>query len=438
MTELAAVATGALGTRRYVLYVSETQRQADDHVHTVARRLESVLFADLYDEMASRAVSQYGHSLGWRRNRLLTESDFVVDAIGLDVARRGAKLRDVRPDFIIFDDLDARHDGPDLVQRKIATLTDSILPAGSDDVAILGVQNLVQPEGIFARLAGIAEEPADFLVDRVPTRVIPAVWDLEVEQSPDGVRIVGGEPSWDGQDLEACQREVDNIGFSAFRREMQHEVDAAGGIFEHLDYQRIDWPELPDLVRTTVWVDPAVTAHDGSDAVGIQADALGADGRIYRLYSFERVITPEEALRRAILKAKELRAGSVGIETDQGGDTWKSVFRETARVLIEEGQLQESEIPELHSAKAGAGHGSKVERASRMLADYERGQVVHVRGTHGLLERCLGRFPLRKPFDLVDASYWSWAFLRRGKIERPLPENFGRLRPRRGRLGTAW
>ena len=197
-TELAAVATGALGTRRYVLYVSETQRQADDHVHTVARRLESVLFADLYDEMASRALSKYGHSLGWRRNRLLTESDFVVDAIGLDVARRGAKLHDERPDFIIFDDLDARHDGPELVQRKIATLTDSILPAGSDDVAILGVQNLVQPEGIFARLAGVAEEPADFLVDRVPTRIIPAVWDLEVEQSPDGVRIVDGEPSWDG------------------------------------------------------------------------------------------------------------------------------------------------------------------------------------------------------------------------------------------------
>jgi len=50
----------------------------------------------------------------------------------------------------------------------------------------------------------------------------------------------------------------------------------------------------------------------------------------------------------------------------------------------------------------------RVERNQRMLADYERGNVIHVRGTHRALERALKRFPLTKPFDLVDAAYWSW------------------------------
>jgi len=47
-----------------------------------------------------------------------------------------------------------------------------------------------------------------------------------------------------------------------------------------------------------------------------------------------------------------------------------------------------------------------------MLTDYEHGTIVHVLGTHATLERGLRRFPLRKPFDLVDAAYWSWRDLR--------------------------
>jgi len=47
-----------------------------------------------------------------------------------------------------------------------------------------------------------------------------------------------------------------------------------------------------------------------------------------------------------------------------------------------------------------------------MLVDYERGQMVHVIGTHETLERGLKRYLIRKPYDLVDAGYWSYADLR--------------------------
>jgi hypothetical protein len=43
-----------------------------------------------------------------------------------------------------------------------------------------------------------------------------------------------------------------------------------------------------------------------------------------------------------------------------------------------------------------------------MVADYERGRVVHVLGHHEILERALRRFPVAKPYDLHDAAYWSW------------------------------
>jgi hypothetical protein len=47
-----------------------------------------------------------------------------------------------------------------------------------------------------------------------------------------------------------------------------------------------------------------------------------------------------------------------------------------------------------------------------MLADYERGNMIHVLGDHAVLEKSLRRFPVREPHDLTDASYWSWYDLR--------------------------
>ena len=64
-------------------------------------------------------------------------------------------------------------------------------------------------------------------------------------------------------------------------------------------------------------------------------------------------------------------------------------------------------------AKAGTGTGGKVERNQRMLVDYEKGAIVHVTGTHEVLERALRRFP-NEPLDLADAAYWGWDYLTTG------------------------
>jgi phage terminase large subunit-like protein len=209
--------------------------------------------------------------------------------------------------------------------------------------------------------------------------------------------------------LAVCQADMDLIGLTAFRAEKQHDVEPpAGGMFNHLTFRHCRWDEVPELIRTTVWVDPAVTDTDQSDAQGIQADGLAPDGTVYRLYSWEDRASPREVLRRAILKAVELKADTVGVETDQGGDLWESEYGEVAEDLIEEGAIEAHEVPTYDSEKAGAGHGPKTARAGKMLSAYERGQFVHVAGTHETLERALRRFPKTKPFDLVDAAFWAW------------------------------
>lgn len=415
--ELAAVALGARGVRRYALYICETQDQADDHVANIAALLESDTVAAHYPTLADRAMSKFGNPKGWRRNRLRTAAEFTVDALGLDTAARGVKLETQRPDLMIFDDLDGEHDTVATTDKKIATITKKLLPAGSADVAVLAIQNLVLPGGIFAQLA---DGRADWLSDRVVSGPHPALHHLAYEQHDGRTVLVAGEPTWAGQSLAVCQEMVNSMGISAFLSECQHDVRApAGGMFDHLSFRHCAHADVPDLVRTVVWCDPAVTSTDQSDANGIQVDGVAADGTVYRLWSWEQRSTPENTLRTALLKAVEYHADHVGVETDQGGDTWRSVMIVAWQSLVDSADYphitSDMERPVFKSAKAGA-IGPKAHRAAQMLVSYERGEIVHVLGTHATLEAALNRFPKTKPYDLVDAAFWSWRELTKGGV----------------------
>lgn len=218
------MAVGYRRARRYVLYVSSTQQQADDHVANIAGLLESERLGAADRALAERSLGKYGNSRGWRRNRLRTAAGFTVDALGLDTAARGVKLDEMRPDLIVLDDIDDTSDSQDTIKKKIVAITQKLLPAGSMDAATLAVQNLVRYDGVFARLANVSDEPADFLADRIVSGPHPALIGAEFEKQPDGKwLILRGTPTWEGQNLAICQQQLNDIGLRAFRSEMQHD-----------------------------------------------------------------------------------------------------------------------------------------------------------------------------------------------------------------------
>lgn len=410
--ELAVVNLGARGIKRYCLYICETQEQADTHVANIASLLESNAISQGYAGMGDRLMGKYGNAKGWRRNRLRTASGFTVDALGLDTASRGIKLDENRPDLMVIDDIDGGLDTTATTDKKEKVLTQALIPAGSEDLVILGIQNLIHANGIFARLA---DNKADYLKNRIVSGPIPALYDFAYDNVDGHSVITGGKPSWEGQSVSHCQDRIDSMGITAFLSECQHDTEPpAGGMFSHLTYAHCNPEDVPDLVKTVVWCDPAVTDTDRSDAHGIQADGIDSKGVIYRLRSYEARSTPLDTLKKAIEWAIELGALEVGVETDQGGDTWKSVYKEACREL----GIDLTKAPRFKAEKAGS-IGPKAQRASQMLVDYERsGRIVHVIGTHAVLERALRRFPIMKPYDLVDAAFWSWRALRPAKKKR--------------------
>ena len=304
--ELAAVDLGARSKRRYCLYVSGTQTQADDHVGNVAIMLESTALAEFYPEMGERRLGKFGNSRGWRRNRLWTAHGYVVDAIGLDTAARGVKLEEQRPDLIILDDIDDSDDSPDTTRKKIEAITKRLIPAGAGDVAILAIQNLVIPNGVFAQLA---DDRADWLADRIVSGPVPALEMLNYVTEHGRHRITGGIPTWEGQGIERCQEMLNDMGLTAFLSECQHDVEATG---DQLVYGRAsDGVLIYDPARNRVphpwkweesrWriglVDPG-----GRDPTGLMVGGVAKDAML----PFPRCHAFAEHLYRGPMSASEI------------------------------------------------------------------------------------------------------------------------------------
>jgi hypothetical protein len=257
--EAACAAWAARGTRRYVWYICETQEQADDHVQNVAAMLESDEVQEYYPHLGKRLVNKFGTSKGWKRNRIRTASGFTADALGLDVAKRGVKLEEQRPDGEIFDDVDGKHDSPQVTQKKIDIITTSILPAGSYDCSVLGLQNLIHKDSIFSQLE---DGRADWLIDRYVSGPIPALRNFDYEKQPDGrTRITSGEPTWEGMDVASCQQKINDWGLRAFLTECQHKVELnlPGAIFPEWSevYHVITESEFKAFYGAVAWQDPA-------------------------------------------------------------------------------------------------------------------------------------------------------------------------------------
>jgi hypothetical protein len=408
LCETITVMLGAREKRKYVLYVSETQELADSHLLAIRSMIESPILASYYPTFSAPKVSKEGHSRGWRRNRLYCGNNFVIDAIGLDTAKRGTRIMSSRPDFFVFDDIDAKGDSPAITQKKIDTITTSLLPAGSPDAIALFVQNMIIDTGVFAQLA---QSTPPFLKNRILSGPFPALQNFSWSTDAAGKIVIDGEPTWAGFDLGKCREIVDEIGLTAFRSEFQHEYIDEGSLFAGITFKRINQKDLPPLWRKVIAIDPSVSETDRSDSNGICVAGIDDEGKIYILDSWEKRATPEFTLRKALYFAIKYNCDLVRCEGNQGDFLWQTLWES----IVEESGLSDDRIPGFEIVKATGATGGKLERAALMLVDYELGKIFHVinqQNTYLDLEAALLRLGVKKPYDLADATFWGWSELR--------------------------
>lgn len=362
--ELGCVFVGRRLARRFVLYVSGTQDQADLHVQAIASLFEQI--------GVERALSKYGTSKGWRRNQLRTKEGFNVAAYGLDGATRGIKIEKYRPDLIIFDDIDSQSDSSAAVEKKISAITRAIIPTGAGDCAILFLQNLIHENGVVSRLV---DGRAEFLLDRDEPKIEPAVVGLrtEIVALDDGRRvhrIMAGEASWEGQPLAVCERQINDWGLRAFLREAQHEVQGTEGyFFDSSKFVVVD--DAPNLIAVCLAWDLAATEGAGDHTVAVLS-GMCALGIIYVL-QVTRGQYASDKVRRLIRRNAELVHNrfprySIHIPQDPG-QAGKDQADQLRRLLAE-----------FQSVRIETTTGSKAVRARGWAEKVNLGNVRLLRG----------------------------------------------------------
>lgn len=84
---------------------------------------------------------------------------------------------------------------------------------------------------------------------------------------------------------------------------------------------------VPEMTKTVVAVDPAVSASDSSDFTGLAVCGLGEDGKAYVLYSISVKLSPDGWAKRAVGLYHEYECAAIVAEKNQGGAMVESTLR---------------------------------------------------------------------------------------------------------------
>jgi hypothetical protein len=383
IAEMACAYLACTLSRRFALYVCGTQDQADLHVQAIAALLEQMGIP--------RAVNAYSASVNWTAQRLQTVNGFGVVGVGLNSRVRGARLGEFRPDLIILDDIDETHDSPQAVTKKLKTVTSAVFAAGSADATVLFIQNKIHKDSAIAQ---VADGRAEILLGASVVEE-PAVVGLEYERTTkDGkpyYKVTAGEPTWpEGQGLAVAEKQINEWGLPTFLQESQHEDAPDGGLWNRandIDPYRASSPPA-QFQRIVIGVDPP----GGATEAGIVAVGKTYDGHYYVMHDDSGRGTPNEWMRRAVDRYWALKADTLAVETNFGGDMVQSGIRNVdARVGVKE-------------VRASRGKAVRAEPVHQL---YQSGLVHHVGVFLDLeTELCTWQVGDKSP-NRLDALVWA-------------------------------
>jgi phage terminase large subunit-like protein len=150
----------------------------------------------------------------------------------------------------------------------------------------------------------------------------------------------------------------------------------------------------PELRRTVIAIDPAVTAGEHADETGIVVAGVGYDGLAYVLRDASGRYSPNEWATRAINLFRLHEADRIVAETNNGGEMIELTLRTV--------------WPEVPFKPVSASKGKQA-RAEPVAALYEQGRVRHVGGFPALEDQMCNWEPGSGAAsrDRVDELVWA-------------------------------
>lgn len=207
--------------------------------------------------------------------------------------------------------------------------------------------------------------------------------------------------------------EMAYAGTRVGRQELAGELmdDVVGALWQLWMFElpgfRLDPPDVPELERIVVSVDPAMTSGEGSDLSGLTVVGCdsgyqhrwGGDSRkhAYILHAEAVRALPEATMTRVSELYHRYKADAVVVEANNGGDYLPAVLRQVD--------------PSSHIKTIYASRGKRT-RAEPISSLYEQGRVHHVGNPADftMLEEQMTTWvdaPGQKSPDVMDAAVWA-------------------------------
>ena len=235
--------------RQMVGYLSLEETKATKHFESIKTMLESDNLLKYYPHCKPKVQKLKSLAEHWSREAIITESDAMIVPLTLLGSSRGWKSSTgQRFDLLILDDIDKLGQSPELIKKLIELLKGEILAAGTDETAVLMLQNLIHRDSICTQ---IFDHRADILSNRIFCGPFPLLkwYDAVKEDIPDDPtggkewRITDGETYDPAISLEYATQLLNTFGKSTFNRECQQKVFE---VEEDKDFR--EWNEVIHLI----------------------------------------------------------------------------------------------------------------------------------------------------------------------------------------------
>jgi phage terminase large subunit-like protein len=370
----------AHGWRRFLAAFADSATQAEEHLSTFKRELETNPLLRLdYPDLCAPARRPKGTSVHDTQSMYVARSGFIFAAKGIDSKVLGLKVGNVRPDHIILDDVEGTEGAysPNQKESRLKTITSGVLPM-NPNASVTMAGTVAMPGAIIDDIAAKqrGEDYPQWVDDE---RFVPRYYDIIQTDDDGSERSIWPERypmSW----IEQYRHT------RSFQSQYRNSPLAADSAFFSGD----DFVYRDDVQYThnLLSIDPAVTAKKKSDFTAVAVIGYSRPlGVCVVREAWQKKVPPGEKLRAWVLQILEQfpDINGVLIETNQGGDTWLAILHDLPVKVRTVHQTEPKEV-----------------RAGSLLVKYQRGKVFHEKRLHQA-EAQMIRFPLVENDDILDS-----------------------------------
>ncbi|MFE2072047.1 phage terminase large subunit family protein [Streptomyces misionensis] len=395
-------------------------------------------YADLCRPLMGNQVKRY---VAQSSNQIRQANGFTFMAKGIDAKTLGMKVGRQRPDLLLFDDIEPPEAtySPSEAERRLSTVLQAAFPLNIyARVAIVGTTTM--PGSIIDQLRTVGELEREWVSERDSLKGSFSELDKgngnAAEKSGTNEFISEAHISTPFKNTDSPKSSAydDRDFYESLDPELKWVVDAKVRVhyfpalvtnpdgseeslwpeFWSLDFLNsirhtrdfaMNYMNRPVSLSADYWqdadihirqsetygntllsLDPAVKTAKRNDYTGIAVLSRGDDGKVYVRHAEGVKIAPGPELQKYITSLCErFSVGLVYVETNQGGDVWKSVLDGVPAKFKAVHQTEKKEL-----------------RATKALDFYRKGEVLHT-GHFDTLQSQMFAYPRVKNDDVLDA-----------------------------------